>query len=400
MTAQSAIWRDAVLLLAAAPLVYYMLATVAALRFFRRERARVLPDFTPAVSILKPVRGVDFGSYENFASFCRQEYPAYEILFAVNDDADSAVPLVRRIIVEFPERRIRLLVGAEHLGANRKVNKLARLAREAHNEVLVLTDGDVRVGPSFLREVVAPLADRKIGAVTSFYRSIAEKNLGAEIEAVGATSDFFAGVLMAGWLEGITFALGASIATTKEWLGKMGGFESIAEMLADDYELGYRIAKAGGEVVLSRQAVWTMYPTQTLRGFWDHQVRWARTVRLCRPLSYVGLLFTQGLPWALLAAALAPARPIAVLYLLAYVILRFAMAWTVGIWGLGDEVLRRKIWLVPLRDAIQFVVWLASFGSNHIRWANVDYAIRQGQMVPIAGSENAPPTPAENARRP
>jgi ceramide glucosyltransferase len=400
MTAQSAIWRDAVLLLAAAPLVYYMLATVAALRFFRRERARVLPDFTPAVSILKPVRGVDFGSYENFASFCRQEYPAYEILFAVNDDADSAVPLVRRIIVEFPERRIRLLVGAEHLGANRKVNKLARLAREAHNEVLVLTDSDVRVGPSFLREVVAPLADRKIGAVTSFYRSIAEKNLGAEIEAVGATSDFFAGVLMAGWLEGITFALGASIATTKEWLGKMGGFESIAEMLADDYELGYRIAKAGGEVVLSRQAVWTMYPTQTLRGFWDHQVRWARTVRLCRPLSYVGLLFTQGLPWALLAAALAPARPIAVLYLLAYVILRFAMAWTVGIWGLGDEVLRRKIWLVPLRDAIQFVVWLASFGSNHIRWANVDYAIRQGQMVPIAGSENAPPTPAENARRP
>jgi ceramide glucosyltransferase len=400
MTAQSAIWRDAVLLLAAAPLVYYMLATVAALRFFRRERARVLPDFAPAVSILKPVRGVDFASYENFASFCRQEYPAYEILFAVNDDADSAVPVVRRIIVEFPERRIRLLVGAEHLGANRKVNKLARLAREAHNEVLVLTDGDVRVEPSFLREVVAPLADRKIGAVTSFYRSIAERNLGAEIEAVGATSDFFAGVLMAGWMEGITFALGASIATTKEWLGKMGGFESIAETLADDYELGYRIAKAGGEIVLSRQAVWTMYPAQTLRGFWDHQVRWARTVRLCRPLSYVGLLFTQGLPWALLAAALAPARPIAGLYLLAYLILRFAMAWTVGIWGLGDEVLRRKIWLVPLRDAIQFVVWLASFGSNHIRWANVDYAIRQGQMVPIAGSENAPPTPAENARRP
>ena len=400
MTAQPAIWRDAVLLLAAAPLVYYLLATVAALRFFRRERARVLPDFTPAVSILKPVRGVDFGSYENFASFCRQEYPAYEILFAVNDDADSAVPVVRRIIVEFPQRRIRLLVGSEHLGANRKVNKLARLAREAHNEVLVLTDGDVRVGPSFLREVVAPLADRRIGGVTSFYRSIAEKNLGADIEAVGATSDFFAGVLMAGWMEGITFALGASIATTKEWLGKMGGFESIAETLADDYELGYRIAKAGGEIVLSRQAVWTMYPAQTLRGFWDHQVRWARTVRLCRPLSYVGLLFTQGLPWALLAAALAPARPIASLYLLAYLILRFAMAWTVGIWGVGDEVLRRKIWLVPLRDAIQFVVWLASFGSNHIRWANVDYAIRRGQMVPIAGSENAPPTSAENARRP
>src|SRR5260370_965419 len=291
-----AAWRDVVLLLAAVPLVYYALAAVAALRFFKRERARVLPNYTPAVSVLKPVRGVDFGSYENFASFCRQEYADYEILFAVNGDEDPAVPVIRRIIADFPERKIRLFVGAERLGANRKVNKLARLAREAQNEVLVLTDGDVRVGPHFLREVVAPLADRKTGAVTCFYRGIAEKNLCAELEAVGASSDFLAGVLMAGWTEGISFALGASIATTKEWLGKMGGFEALAETLADDYELGNRIANAGGEVVLSREAVWTMYPAQTLRSFWDHQVRWARTVRLCRPLSYKGLLFTQGLP--------------------------------------------------------------------------------------------------------
>ncbi len=154
----SAMWRDVVLLVAAAPLVYYALATLVALRFFKGERARVLPDFTPSVSILKPVRGVDFGSCENFASFCRQEYPDYEILFAVNDDADPAAPLIHRIIAEFPERRIRVFVGAEHLGANRKVNKLARLAREAQHEVLVLTDGDVRVGPNFLRRKSKPSA--------------------------------------------------------------------------------------------------------------------------------------------------------------------------------------------------------------------------------------------------
>src|SRR5947208_13338435 len=361
MTAHIVIWRDAVLVLAAAPLAYYALGTLVALRFFRRERARTLPNYTSPASILKPVRGVDFGSYENFASFCRQEYPDYEILFAVNDGEDPAVPVIQRIIAEFPERRIRLLVGAEHLGANRKVNKLARLAREAQNEVLVLTDGDVRVGSQFLREIVGPLADRKIGAVTCFYRGIAEKNLGAEIEAVGASSDFFAGVLMAGWMEGITFALGASIATTKEWIAKIGGFEAIADTLADDYELGSRIAKTGGEVVLAREGVWTMYPAQTLRGFWDHQLRWARTVRLCRPLSYAGLLFTQGLPWALLAALVAPVKWIAGAYLLAYLVLRFAVAWTVGVWGVGDEVLRRRFWLVPLRDAIHFVVWLARF---------------------------------------
>src|SRR5690349_18751526 len=361
MMAHLAMLREAVLLLALVPLAYYLLAIVAAARFFKRVRARPLPDCAPPVSVLKPVRGVDFGSVENFTSFCRQDYPNYEILFAVNDEADPAVPVVKQIIAEFPKRKIRLLVGAEQLGANRKVNKLARLVREAQNDVLVLTDGDVRVGPHFLREVVAPLADSKIGAVTSFYRGIAEKNLAAEIEAVGASSDFFAGVLMAEWMEGVSFALGASIATTKAWLGKMGGFEAIADTLADDYELGNRISKAGGQIVLSGEAVWTMYPKQSYRGFWDHQVRWARTVRMCRPLSYLGLLFTQGLPWVLLAALLAPKTWLAATYLLAYVFLRLAMAWKVGVWGVEDEILRRKLWLIPLRDAIHFVIWLASF---------------------------------------
>jgi ceramide glucosyltransferase len=394
-----AAWRDVVLLLAAAPLFYYALATVAAVRFFRRERARILPNYTPPVSLLKPVRGLDFGSYENFASFCRQDYSEYEILFAVNEDLDPAVPVIQRIIAEFPQRRIRLLVGAERLGANQKVNKLARLAREAQYEVLVLTDGDVRVGPHYLQEVVAPLANQKTGAVTSFYRAIAAQNLWAELEAVGASSDFFAGVLMAEWMEGISFALGASIATTKPWLNKVGGFEAIANRLADDYELGHRIARAGGEVILSRERVWTMYPAQTLRGFWNHQVRWARTVRLSRPKSYLGLLFTQGLPWALLAAIVAPAKWIGVGFLLAYLFLRLAMAWTVGVWGVGDQVLRRRLWLVPLRDAIQFVIWLASFGSNRVRWAGVEYEIRGRQMVPVAESRATGTNPAAHVPR-
>jgi ceramide glucosyltransferase len=382
-----ALWRDALLFLSAAPLVYYLLAMLAALQFFRRERARILPDYCPPISVLKPVRGVDFGTYENFVSFCRQNYPDYEILFAVNEANDPAVAVIQRVIKEFPQVRIRLLVGAEHLGANRKVNKLARLSREAQNNVLVLTDGDVRVGSDFLSEIVAPLQDKKIGAVTSFYRAIAEENMGAKLEAVGAAGDFFAGVLLARWKEGIRFALGASIATTKEWLGKVGGFESIADTLADDYELGLRIAKAGGEIVLSREPVWTLYPAQTFSSFWHHQLRWARTVRLCRPVSYLGLLFTQGLPWTVLTVLIAPANWIAGIYLIAYLALRFGMAWTVGVWGVGDKVLRRNLWLVPPRDAIYFVVWLASFGSNRIRWGTGEYLVRKGRMVAVAGGE-------------
>lgn len=387
MISHYSLWREVLLLVAAAPLVYYILATVAAFRFFGQNQAPTHENYAPPASLLKPVRGVDFGSYENFASFCKQDYPEYEILFAVNDENDPAVPLIRKIIAEFPQKRIRLFTYAKYLGANRKVNKLAMLVREARHDVLVLTDGDVRVDPDYLREVVAPLRDKKVGAVTSFYRAIAQDNFGGKLEAIGAASDFFAGVLMARWKEGIRFALGASIVTTKEWVRKMGGFESIADTLADDYELGLRIGNAGGEILLSQKPVSTMYSAQTFRGFWDHQLRWARTVRLCRPLSYLGLLFTQGFPWTLLAILIAPTWWIASAYLAAYVLLRFAMAWTVGVWGVRDEVLRRNLWLVPVRDAIYFVVWLASFGSNRIRWGSEEYAIRSGRMVPVAGPD-------------
>ena len=393
-------WRFFVLILAATPLAYYIAATFAAWRFFSRERARVTASYTPAASLLKPVHGVDFGSYENFASFCTQDYPAeYEILFGVGDSGDPAVPLIQRLMVEFPRKRISLLVGAEQIGANRKVNMQARLAREARHEVLVLTDGDIRVSRNYLREVIAPLVDRKVGAVTSFYRGIAEKNLGAELEAIGAASDFFAGVLMAEWMEGITFGLGASIVTTKEWVARIGGFAAIAEMLADDYELGNRIAKAGGKIVLSRETVATMYPAQNVRSFWQHQVRWTRTVRLSRPISFAGLIFTHGLPWALLAALIAPNLWIGASYLLAYIVLRFTMAWTVGVWGVGDDVVRRKVWLVPLRDAIYFAVWAAGFASNRIQWGGDEYLMRKGRLVPIVGTEAADAHAAPEARR-
>ena len=382
-------WRTALLVLAAAPFAYYLAATLAAWRFFRHERGRTLPHYAPPVSLLKPVRGVDFGSYENFASFCRQDYPDYEILFAVNDESDPAEPLIRRLMAEFPQSHIRLLLGAEPLGANRKVSKLARLAEEARHEILAVTDGDVRVGPNYLREVVAPFAEAGTGVVTSFYRGIAEPDLRAELEAIGASSDFFAGVLLARGSGELNFALGASIVTTKSWLAKIGGFEALADMHSDDYELGRRIAKAGGRVLLSREPVWTMYPAQTARGFWHHQIRWARTVRRCRPFSYLGLLFVHGLPWAIVGALLAPTKSMAGGFLLTYVVFRLLMAWTVGVWGVGDNVLRRKFFLVPLRDAVNFVVWLASFASNRIVWGGESFFVCKARLVPLTSTTSS-----------
>ncbi|HEV3420051.1 MAG TPA: bacteriohopanetetrol glucosamine biosynthesis glycosyltransferase HpnI [Candidatus Acidoferrum sp.] len=382
------IWRTGLLVLAAAPLAYYLVAIFAAVRFFGRERSRRLTEFAPPVSLLKPVHGVDFASRINFESFCRQNYPEYEILFCVNDMGDPAVPLLRQAVKDFPQCSIRILSNAPKMGSNQKVNNLVLLAREAKHEIMVQSDGDVRVSPDYLKNVVAEFAVESVGVVSCFYRGVAERNFWAEVEAVGAASDFFAGALVANLPGRVTFALGASVATTKTWLEKIGGYEVLADLLADDYEIGNRVHKAGGKVLLSREAVWTMYPAQSLKSFWQHQVRWARTVRLVRPASFFGLVVTHGLPWCVIAAVVAPTASIGAGYVAAYLVLRLLMAWVVGVWGVGDEVLRRRLWLVPLRDAIHFAVWLAGFASNRVTWGGVEYAIEGGKMREVGAAKD------------
>ena len=376
--------RDAILLIACLPLAYYLVATLAGLRFVLRQREKSPGSFTPEVSVLKPVRSVDFASYENFRSFCLQDYPKYEILFCVNDLDDAAVPLIRRLAEEFPQRSIRLLSDAPQLGSNHKVNNLALLASQAKFELLVQSDGDVRVGANYLREMAAPFERAEAGVVSCFYRGVTQKNLWAEIEALGVATDFSAGVLVADWMEGVTFALGASVATTKTWLGKIGGYEGLAKVLADDYEIGNRVTKAGGRAMLSREVVETMYPAQTFAEFWAHQMRWARTVRLCRPAAYVGLLFTYGLPLAIARAIVSRSPAVALLLTAGYVGLRLAVAGIVGVWGLRDKTTRRRWWLLPLRDLLQFAVWVASFFSNRIIWGDAEFELSaNGEMAAI-----------------
>jgi ceramide glucosyltransferase len=384
MTHSIATWRGAILLLAMVPLAYYAVAILAAIRFFRRERRKRLASFVPPISILKPVRGVDFASYENFSSFYRQDYGEYEILFCVNEMSDPAVPVIQRVMAEFPTRSTRIFSNAPQLGANRKVNNLSLMTKEARYEFLVQSDGDVSVGPNYLKEVIAPFVDPGVGVVSCFYRGVTQPNLPAQLEAIGAVSDFFAGAMVADWMEGVTFALGASVATRKTWLEKIGGYQGFADYLADDYEIGNRVHKAGGKVLLSREAVSTMYPVLSWREFWDHQTRWARTVRLVRPASFFGLLVTHGLPWVVAAALVAGSWEIAAAYLAAYLVLRLTLAWVAGVWGVGDEVVRKKLWLVPLRDAIHFFVWLAGFTSNRVKWGGTEYEVHEGKMSPVS----------------
>ena len=364
---------------------YYLLAIYSARRFFGAAPTRNT-DFTPPVSILKPVRGLDPDAYENFASFCRLDYPDYEILFCLADADDPAIPVIEKLKQDFPQRVIRLLIGAEKIGANSKVNQLARPSREARHELLVMSDSDIVVAPDYLRAVIAPFRDAQVGAVTCMYLGIPAPQMWPELEALGATSDFFAAVIVARQLRGVDFGLGATIATTKRHLAEIGGFESFADYLADDYELGHRIAMRGHRVEMIQHTVHTHYPAENFSEFFAHQLRWSLAFRASRPDGYLGMFFMQGFPWAVAAALYAWATGNTLLsasFVAAYLVLRFALAWEVGVRGFKDPLVQRKWWLIPLRDVAWFVVWLAGFFRTRLRWRGTEFLLSRGQLIPI-----------------
>ena len=380
--------RDALLLLALASFAYYVVAIVAALRFFRRrDAASVSSDFTPPISILKPIYGLDRETYENYASFCAQDYPDYEILFCVSDDQDPAIPMIQQLARDFPQRRIHLLIGSELLGVSDKVNKLCRMAREAQHEILAVSDSDVRVEPEYLRAIAAPFRDPAVGAVTCLYRGLTDGSLAANLEAIGNSTDFAAGVLVAWLFAPVNFTLGATMATTKKCLAEIGGFESLVDHFSDDYELGNRIAARGHRVELITFPVSIVYPHQTLADAFRHQLRWNVSIRFSRPAGHLGLIFTQALPLGLLAAIFAPSAACAISLLLSYLLLRGISAWVVGVYGMRDAGVQRHLELLPLRDAFAFIVWVASFFPQRIHWRGREFYVRDKRLVPTTPRE-------------
>jgi ceramide glucosyltransferase len=365
-----------------------MAATYCAWDFFRR-RGKVTAEFTPPVSVLKPMRGADPGAYESLASFCRQDYPEYEILFAVDDERDTAIPVIEKLIRDFPGVPIRLFVGTEIRGLNNKVTKLCRLAREARHELLVAGDGDIRVEPDYLRRVVSPFCDPAVGAVTCLYRGMTGHNLWSELEDLNLTSDFLPSMLVARKLEGMTFTLGATMAVTRSRLAEIGGFEGLLDCAADDHDLGCRIVARGYRVDLAPCVVETLCASSTAREYFLHHLRWGVVTRHCRPLGYAALLFTRGLPWSIAAAAVAPSRAVAVGYLVAYLATRLSMAFTTGAYGLKDPLLPRKWWLIPLHDGIWFCIWATTLFCNRVSWRGTELDVRRGRFVPVGQSTGA-----------
>jgi ceramide glucosyltransferase len=380
-----------ILLIATIPFVYYLLSLYSAARYFSVARKENPPnnDYFPPISCLKPIKGLDEDAYENYASFCRQDYPEYEIIFCVDKD-DPALPVLEKLVSDFPNRKIRLIFGSGRNAINDKVGRLVRLVDEAKYDLLVITDGDIRVTPEYLRAVAHPFRDPKVGGATCLYASTDEKKFIEELQSVGMVSDFFAGILVAWQLDGVKFMFGQSIVMTRQANTAFGTYRVNENKPADDLLAGRMVAEQGYEVKLLPYVVKTVADFNSMRDLLYKRTRWMTVMRLMRPWGHFGLVLTWGLPASLLAIALHPTLPLAAGFLGSYAVLRIAMALLIGVYGMKQKGIWRKIPLIPVWDAVAFGIWLASFTRHTIRWRGVNYTIRNGMLVlPQHKTQNA-----------
>jgi ceramide glucosyltransferase len=336
------------------------------------------------ISILKPLAGLDLDLESNLRTFFEQEYAAYEILFAVRNENDPAVTVVKHLQGEYPRIASRLIVTGEPTFPNPKVFSLDRMFAAAANDLVVMSDSDIRVTPDFLRSVASEFNDKALGVATCPYRAVPSSSLWSRLEATGMNTDFWGGALVARMLEGVRFAVGPTIAARRGVLRSIGGFDRLRDYLAEDFVLGKFAAEARHGVILSSYIVEHHIGNATMEENVTHRVRWARSTRRSRRAGYVGQLFTMPLPLALLVVALVPGWwpvlpvTLAIRALAAYIV--------------SARVLRASInWLLlPIEDVIGFFFWFAGFFGNTITWRNRRYRLfADGRFEPILGSEAA-----------
>ncbi|HEY2362898.1 MAG TPA: bacteriohopanetetrol glucosamine biosynthesis glycosyltransferase HpnI [Candidatus Angelobacter sp.] len=347
-------------------LVYCVLIVIATRRFL--SATLPVPGNTPPISVLKPLCGHDDGLEENLRSFMVQDYPEYEVLFGVHRSDDSSVAVAEKIIAEFSGRiRARIIITGESPIPNAKAFSLNRMVREAHYDVLVMSDSDVRVTPSLLAHLAQELQDDHVGLISCPYRAVPGKSLWSRLEAIGMNTELLGGVMVARMLEGMRFALGCTVAVRRSVLGDMGGFGYLQEFLAEDFVIGQRAAELGHGVLLSSYVIEHRIGSQSMLHNLGHRMRWARSTRRSRPLGYWGQIFTYPLPLALLLCAAYPtAWPVLFLTLILRAGAAFATAGNI----VRDPITKKEWWLLPVQDVIGFFVWISGFVGDKIVWRN------------------------------
>jgi ceramide glucosyltransferase len=374
-------------------IIYCILALWAARRFERHPAPQTDPTSggTPGISILKPLRGLDPHMHAALASHCTQNYPGpFEILFGVSSLSDPAVPEVARLRVDHPHIPIRLIECPARLGPNGKLSSLAQMLPHATHEHILVNDSDILVSPDYLTHIAAafqpsPNSPKPTGLVTAPYIGLASNTVWSRLEALGISTDFIPGALTARALEGgLRFGLGSTLATTRTALAEIGGFEALTGQLADDYELGARLHRAGYTIALLRDVVATTVPAYTLRAFCDHQLRWARGTRDSRRAGYLGLGITYVLPWAILTVIASGCALWSFTLLSVALLARMSVALVVGVGVLRDTQVLRDLFLIPLRDCFGLFFWLWSYASNTVTWRGERFHLRRGHLEKLS----------------
>lgn len=368
--------------LAAGAGVYSVLAIIAARRYLA-GRVSGLPAATEPISILKPLAGAEDELEANLRTFFTQDYPTFEILFAVRTEEDPAVQVVRKLQAEFTQVPSRLILTGEPPYPNAKVFSLDRMMAAAQNDLVVMSDSDIRVTKSMLRTVAAEFADGTVGVATCPYRAVPGPSFWSMLEAIGMNTQFLSGVLTARLLEGMRFAVGPTIAARKRVLEAIGGFDRLKDYLAEDFVMGKFAAEEGHGVILSSYIIEHHIGTQRFAANLKHRMRWARSTRRSRPAGYIGELFTYPLPVALLLWAWEPRLwPLAALVLFLRAWSAYEVAWRV----LRDPLTARRWWWVAAQDVYSFLIWFAGFFGNHITWRGRKYYLhRDGRFERVAG---------------
>jgi ceramide glucosyltransferase len=348
------------------PLAYGLISLFCARAFFNSGKA--ISGYNPPVTIIKPVKGMDAESYANFASFCLQDFPRFQIIFAVASPADPVIPVIKKLTADFPSMDIEMVVNDRIYGPNYKVCNLINAYHLVKYEMIIVCDSDIRVGIQYLREVCAPFADPGVGLVTSLYRSSAIHGAAQAFEAMGFTAEMVPNVLVALKLEGLSFALGASMAVRREALEKIGGFAALVDYLADDYQLGNKVHRAGWRLALSDYFVESVMHPENLATVLSRQLRWARTMRVSRPGGYLASGLTQPFPAALIALAVSGFTSAGLFAVVLLYAVRCLTALFFSRRYLRDGVFPRWLWFLPLRDIFAFVIWVLAFTGQQVRW--------------------------------
>jgi ceramide glucosyltransferase len=381
--------------------IVFILAVLGAIKF--RRSARLERDAykdrmadLPPVSVLKPVHGLDARMKENIESFFRQDYPAYEIIFAADEADDAALPLIREICARYPNIPTRIMVTGQPPWPNAQNYCFHCMTEVAAYDILVTSDSDVEVAPNYLREVVPPLLDPKVGAVTCVFRGKSAGGVWADLDAIGQSVEFTAGVVTANLLEGMKFGLGPTIVVRKDSLAAMGGFAAAREYLSNDFVVGNFIQRAGYQIVLSRHVVDHISPSMTFRRMWERQLRWAMGTRYSRPKGHIGSGLTFAAPFGILGliAGLAFGYPRLGIALFAIAVLsRMAECWIIGWWTARDRAALRWILIYPLRELHGFIIWCASYLSKRSLWRDNRYELLKGGRLVARRADGSVVTP-------